>query len=127
MNKTAIYSTIIASTIAVLAVFAFGSSEVEAKPPSQEACPAENVQHWETWSFQYNAELTHLTNPTIPTNQLQVLKFKVDPTVPYWSKAKIVDRLNELGYTDSVTGGIPNTSNLGNNFFESSTTICAQN
>ena len=37
MNKTAIYSTIIASTIAILAIFAFSSNEVNAiKPPTEE-------------------------------------------------------------------------------------------
>jgi len=99
------------------------SGSISANPE----CPAENVLHWDTWSYRYSGELTHLTNPTIPTSQPQLLKFKVDPTVSYWPRAEIVDRLNELGYTLSSTGGMINPENLSTHTFESSTIICAEN
>ena len=125
MNKTAIYSTIVVSVIASLAVFAVSSSEVQAVPPSKVACPAENVQHWETWRFKYSLDLTHTSNPTILTSVEHHIKFKVDPLQPYERRIMIVDTLVQLGYTDS--NGTPILDNLSTTTFESSTIICGQN
>ena len=123
MNKITILAISAVFVASILAITAF---EAEAKPPSSAICPAENVQYWETWSFFYSGDLTHLTNPTIPASQLQLLKFKVDPTIPYWPRATIVDRLNELGYTVSGMGGVP-MDNLSTHTFQSSTIICTEN
>jgi len=124
MNKITILAI---SAVFAVSMIAITALEVEAKPPSQTLCPTQNVQHWDTWRFAYNTDLTHTTNPTIPTSTAHHIKFEVDPTVPYNEKIKIVDRLIELGYTDSGTGGNPNLPNLGSGAiaFEGSTIICA--
>ena len=125
MNKITILAI---SAVFVASMIAITAFEAEAKPPAQAICPAENVQYWETWSFRYSGVLTHLINPTIPTSQPELLKFKADPTIPYFPRATIVDRLIELGYTDSATaGGIPTEANLSTHTFQSSTIICAEN
>jgi len=125
MNKTAIYSTVVVSVIASLAVFAVTSSEIEAVPPSKVACPAENVQHWETWRFRYSLDLTHTSNPTLQSSIDHYIKFKVDPLQPNEPRKTIVDTIVQLGYTDS--NGTPTLDNLSTTVFQSSTIICGQN
>ena len=125
MNKITILAI---GAVFAVSMIAIAAIEVEGAPPSKVACPAENVQHWDTWRFIYNVDLTHATNPTIEINTAHHMKFEVDPTVPYNEKIKIVDRLIELGYTDSGTGGDPFVANLGSGSFafEGSTIICAK-
>ena len=124
MNKITILAI---SAVFAVSMIAITALEVEAKPPSQTTCPAQNVQHWDTWRFVYNVDLTHTTNPTLEINEPHHIKFEVDPTVPYNEKIKIVERLIELSYIDSGTGGDPFVANLGSgaSAFKGSTIICA--
>ena len=135
MNKTTIYSTIIASTIAVLAVFALGSSEAEAKPPSKVACPAENVQHWFSGRFVPGglvAPFLHDTNPSL-TNQNYFVPILLDSSavIPLAASQEISDRLNELGYfvdDGSVRPIIPSDLDQASvNEGGSISVICAEN
>ncbi len=97
------------------------TGDIESNP----VCPAENVQHWETWRFKHSHDLTHTSNPTILTSVEHHIKFKVDPLQPYERRTTIVDTLIQLGYTDS--SGTPILDNLSTTIFESSTIICAEN
>jgi len=135
MNKTAIYSTAIASTIAVLAVFAFSSNEVDAiKPPTEPAsiCPAENVQHWVNLAVTINNPLQHATEPTIVVERIfvpvktsgsEILSVTLVTT-------KVAERLTELGFTQS-DGDPVSIFDIGSVNFDADfahySTICAQN
>ncbi len=125
MNKITILAIGAVFAVSMIAITAF---EAEAKPPTQSAaCPAANVQHWDTWSFRYSSSgLTHLTNPAILPSVEHHIKFKVDPLQPYERRIMIVDRLNELGYTLLDTSDVT-IDNLSTTTFESSTIICAEN
>jgi len=122
MNKTAIYSTIVVSVIASLAVFAVSSSEVEAVPPSKVACPAENVQHWETiaWS---GPPIQHPTLPNVVTS-FGTVKAQIDPNQAIDYQDVLISRLNELGYT---LNGNPITIDDLNAQQHESEIICGQN
>ena len=132
MNKTTIYSTIIASTIAVLAVFAFSSSEVEAKPPSSAICPAENVQHWYSYAIGLSKVIEHATEPSISDRPIFTYATSPDEFLDaVGAGQRIADNLNSLGYfvndptprpveANDVRPGIAS----GNIAF---TTICAKN
>ncbi len=133
MNKTAIYSTIVVSVIASLAVFAVSSSEVEAVPPFKGACPAENVQHWMNFFAQVANPLIHATEPDIPDDSqlyVQVSRDGSELFLPEFKQQSIADRLNELGYTQ--TDGDPvESSDIGGvdtrAGFIGYSTICAEN
>jgi len=132
MNKTTIYTTIIASVIATLAVFAVSSSEIEAVPPFKGACPAENVQHWVNLEVIINNPLQHDTEPTIP-NTRTFFPVKTMGSEILFSDimtAKVAERLNELGYTQS-DGDPVDISDIGSVAFRTNlalySTICAEN
>jgi len=124
MNKTAIYSTIIASTIAVLAVFAFSSSEVEAKPPSSAICPTENVQHWATFHWKAGGTITHPTLP--PITGTGILEIQVPSDRNYLEKEVVLARLTELEYVDEISQPLVITDIFSATVGDSST-ICAEN
>jgi len=132
MNKTAIYSTIVVSVIAVLAVFVVSSSEVEAVPPSKVVCPAENVQHWVNLEVITNNPLQHDTEPTIPATRT-FIPVKTSESEILFSElmtTKLADRLNELGYTQS-DGDPVDTGDIQSVAFRTNlalySTICAEN
>jgi len=133
MNKTTIYSTIIASTIAVLAIFAVSSSQVEAVPPFKGACPAENVQHWLNVRFNNLVTLRHDTEPDIITNSAVVIPIPLVGSGLFSStnmNQPIADRLNELGYfvDDGVVRPVESSDVTGSFANETPySTICAQN
>ena len=125
MNKTTIYSTIIASTIAVLAVFAFSLSEAEAKPPSRAICPAENVQHWGTFSLSPSGTMTHPTLPSI--DGVSLLEVQVPSDQSYVVKEIVLAGLIELGYLDEISQPLDITD-IGSVIpLGSSSIICAEN
>jgi len=130
MNKTAIYSTIVVSVIASLAIFAVSSSQVEAVPPSKVACPAENVQHWTYMLISATTTIMHSTVPSItggfflpfPTMGAEVFTFDTQ-------LQDVADRLNELGYFVDDGGPRPvSIADIETNFAtQGSSTICAEN
>ena len=134
MNKTAIYSTIIASTIAVLSILAFSSSEVEAKPPSSAICPAENVQHWINYPVGLRMILQHSTEPSINPSfifvQIPYTDSKLFSTAN--GPQQVADRLNELGYFVDDGGirpvDVSDFNPLTSEVFDATySTICAEN
>ena len=157
MNKTAIYSTAIASTIAVLSILAFSSSQVEAEPPEKEidvlnailaeiqglsltaepVCPAENVQHWTLISFQISQTVDHDTRPDLePFSDFQPIPFRPntfevkilqDIDVDIFANQMVADRLTELGYFNGSTIGQPFDVSGFFNIDVEYSTICAEN
>ena len=124
MNNTTIFSTIIASTIAVLAVFAVSSSEVQAEPPSKVACPAENVQHWATYHWKAGGTITHPMLPSLTGTG--VLEIPVPSDRNYLEKEVVLARLIDLGYLDEISQPLEITDIFSATSGDSST-ICAEN
>jgi len=133
MNKTAIYSTIVVSVIASLAVFAVSSSEVQAEPPSKVACPAENVQHWLNVRFNNQVALRHDTEPEIVMGTALLIPIPIVGSELFSSSNTnqlIADRLNEIGYFVAA-GGVRavESSDVSGSFSNNTpfSTICAEN
>jgi len=133
MNKTAIYSTIVVSVIASLAIFAVSSSQVEAVPPSKVACPAENVQHWLNVRFTNQATLRHDTEPDIVAVTSTLIPIPLVGSELFGADNRnehIADRLNELGYfvDDGVVRPVESSDVAGSFVADIPfSTICAEN
>ncbi len=125
MNKTVIYSTIVVSVIASLAVFAVSSSEVEGAPPSKVACPAENTQHWGTFSLTPSGTMTHPTLSSI--DGISFLEVQVPSDQSYVVKETVLAGLIELGYLDEISQSLDITDIASALSTGNSYAICAEN
>jgi len=128
MNKTAIYSTIVVSVIASLAIFAVSS--VEGAPPSKVACPAENVQHWYSTSFGVANTIEHATKPSITDTSIVEIPSSSDEVIGGAWSLNVPDRLNDLGYfvDDGGPRPVEQSDVTGAGLLVSGfTTICAEN
>jgi len=86
-------------------------------------CPAENVQHWATYSWEASRTITH---PTLPSIGAGILEIQVPSDENYSGKGVVVAKLTELGYLTSTSGplgpsDISRAVPTGN-----SSTICAE-
>ena len=123
MNKTTILA-IIASTIAVLSILAFSSSEVEAKPVPASICPSENVQHWIYVEFIAGNKIVHTSLPQISLSSAATVTFQKSPDEITKIGADVAEKLNALGYKQE--NGNPLQSSVVNSVRELGySTICA--
>jgi len=130
MNKTIILAI---SAVFAVSMIAITALEVEAKPPSQAICPAENVQHWYTINFRGKqvTPFQHDTKPTLSDfNQNMRLSIDGSEIIPSDGFQIAADRLNDLEYFVD-DGGIRQITDTD---FEvaalnsaSYSTICAKN
>ncbi len=123
MNKTTI---LIISAVFVASILAITAFEAEAKPPSSAICPAENVQHWATYSWVSTGTITHPTLPSI-SGGTQVLEIQVTSDEVYTSKGVVLAKLIELGYLDEISQPLVLTDISSVFPFGTSSTICAEN
>jgi len=131
MNKTAIYSTIVVSVIASLAILAVSSSEIEAVPPFKGACPAENVQHWYKVTFGPNQLIEHDTEPDITNISIMTIPITTDEVFDSVIQRQLVaDKLNSQGYFVNVPPPRPvEITDVGTGLGDANyfSTICAEN
>ena len=120
MNKITILAIGAVFAVSMIAITAF---EAEAKPPSQVACPAENVQHWNTIIWSASTSVTH---PTLPTINSGVLEIQVPSDKSYSGKGVVLSKLTELGYLDATSQPLDKTD-INSALLGSSSTICAEN
>ncbi len=129
MNKITILAI---SAVFAVSMIAITALEVEAKPPSSAICPAENVQHWVNFAVTINNPLIHATEPTIVVERIfvpvktsgsEILSVTLVTT-------KVVERLTELGFTQS-DGDPVDIFDIGSVDFQTDhthySTICAEN
>ena len=99
MNKTTIIAMSAVFVASILTITAF---EAEAKPPqSNPACPAENVQHWQTVHFRNVdsvIELVSDTNPTLPPNTSWRINIQTGSDEIYDTFTVLLEKLEALGY-----------------------------
>ena len=133
MNKITILAI---SAVFAVSMIAITALEVEAKPPSSAICPAENVQHWYSWTFTIGGDnqFIHPTLATLTTTIGYNLKVSTSSDEVVESRQAVVDQLTEIGYEaeNTITGVIGpididtiGLSALGNPTLYS--TICAEN
>jgi len=123
MNKITILAISAVFVASILAITAF---EVEAIKPTQESasvCPAENIQHWNTFSWDTVQIIRHPTLPSIGGGYLEI---QVPTDKNYSDKGFVVARLTELGYLDSQNNPL-GTGNIDLATAGSSSMICAEN
>jgi len=123
MNKITILAISAVFAVSMIAITTF---EVEAIKPTQESasvCPAENVQHWNTFSWDTVQIIRHPTLPSIGGGYLEI---QVPTDKNYSDKGFVVARLTELGYLDSQNNPLT-TSNIDTATAGSSSMICAEN
>jgi len=125
MNKITILALGAVFAVSMIAITAY---EVEAvKPQAQSiACPAANVQHWATFSWQASGTITHLTLPPV-SGQLRLLEVQVSPDEVYKKEEVVLARLIELGYVDSTSQPLVQTDIQAVSVLGTSSTICAEN
>ena len=97
--------------------------EVTGSLTSNPVCPAENVQHWNTFSWDTVQIIRHPTLPSIGGGYLEI---QVPTDKNYSDKGFVVARLTELGYLDSQNNPLT-TSNIDTATAGSSSMICAEN
>ncbi len=128
MNKITILAI---GAVFVASILAITALEVEAKPPSNAICPAENVQHWLNLRVVTSEILIHPTEPDLPDDVSLLMQLSRVGSELYLIDLRqqiVADRFNELGYTQ--TDGTPvdkdDISNVNTLTIEYST-ICAEN
>ena len=97
MNKITILAI---STVFVASILAITVFEAEAKPPSQVACPAENVQHWIFVKVMLTGGIAHQTLQDFVTADEVSLQFQRSSN-PGEIIQEIADYLSFIGYTNS--------------------------
>jgi len=86
-------------------------------------CPAENVQHWTTYSWGSSVEFEHQSLPSVSDGTLEV---QVPSDQSYTGPEVVANTLNELGYSKSGSTILP--QDLSNAFIATASgVICAEN
>jgi len=123
MNKIAILAIGAVFAVSMIAITAI---EVEAKPPAQSICPAANVQHWGTFSWQASGTITHPTLPPI-SGPHRLLEIQVSTDEAYKKEDVVLARLIELGYVDATSQPLVLTDIQSVSALGTSSLICAEN
>jgi len=133
MNKITILAIGATFFVTLLAITAL---EVEAKPPSSAICPAENVQHWYSWTFSTGGDnqFIHPTLPTLTAGIFYNIKVSTSSNEVVEAAQAVPDQLTEIGYAaqNTITGVIspidPDTIGiLGIDDPRLYSTICTEN